>query len=1605
MSNNATQNSNVSGATLQATSGKRFVESEVIKTIEESINSEVYSATVKSSSAVGYGSLASIGEGVYFVAGIFVKVYAQTLILDKYSNTPSYKIGLFLNQTFIDSTDDPSLVDTARGYPNFNAPGADRLKLELQLRKISLDSEEDQNFIELLRLKEGVIQYKVSDLDYSELQKLLARRTFDESGNYTVRKFDIEIRNHLNNGSNRGLYTVDSGGDETKLIAALNPGKAYVQGFEIQTLNTIYVPFDKARDTAFARNSVVNLALGNYVDVTNLTGIPDINDFPSVNFRNAVHSGSTSSGTLVGSAKVRQIEHLSGSGSTAIFRLWLFDVAMVSSAYRFQTSVKSIVAAGSPDFLSDVVLDSNGYGYLSDPSKVCIVYPTDYYVKTIKDSLSATDVSYTVRRSFDVIMTGDDAILTAGTNEFFKSYSTSNYCVSIITPSATATGNGYVAGDLVSISSVSLGGSPTGKQVTITKSDIAGSTLRVVAQVFKSNAPYKTKTLTSRSQVFVTPGSSDLQLDKADIYKITSIISNSVDITDHYKLDNGQRDSYYDRGKLTLIGNAPTTNVTVNYQYFDHSASGDYFVADSYTSAIDYENIPSYQPTSGSLIWLSDAVDFRPRINDSGTDFSVFSEIGVPNDIMQISLEYYLGRIDKLYLDYKGNFGVKKGVPALNPKTPSDPNNAMVLYILKIKPYTRFLTDVGITLVKNRVYTMKDIGLLDQRIQNLEYYVSLTLLEKDTKDLFIPDAYGLNRFKNGFLVDNFTGHLVGDATNQDYLCAIEPETRQCRPTFSQDNTKFDLDTTNSTNYSKTGDLITLPYTEEDLIVQPYNSRWENVNPYNIFNWVGVITLTPSSDDWKDITIEPDLVATDTNNTAAIQAIATFIGTRWNDWQTQWSGTSLIGVSENSQTFEINNGTGTTTTTTNTYQVEDHQVRTGQYLEVNTNTYNQDLGDRVIDTSLIPYMRSIDIAFEAKQLKPNTRVYAYFDSIDVTPYCTPTTLVTDNSGFVEGVFTVPSSDAIRFRTGNRVFRLTDDENNSFYGATTAAEVNFESSGLHLTHQRTILSTQLAQVVPVTVSDTRVVYSTYTTSSTNTTVVDNPEPEQTPVFEPLPMDFTGGGDDPLAQTFFVTKKGGVFLSSITLYFKTKDNSLPVQVQIREVDNGYPSRTVLPFSSVVKNASEVEVSDDGTVGTTFYFNSPIYVSSDTEYCFVVLADTNNYNCWTAKIGDFQYGTDRRISNQPYTGSLFKSQNSSTWTADQEQDLKFTLRCCNFSTNVTGNVIFTNKDVPLKLLTKNPITTVNGSNNITIYCANHGLQDGDKVIISGANTINGINATYINAEQTVIDVIDLDYFTIDILDNTNTPVNANASGTEGGSTVYCKPNIPVNLVNLNTTVLVLPSTSLNTYIKTSSKDYQKDSEWNPIELKENFEITEYESILFNSLNEQNDSSLDTKFTLATSNTYLSPVIDTTKNSAILVANRINNPVLGSNGDLELLSTNGDAIARYITKKVVLLNPANDLYVQVAGCVQLGTYVDVYFKNQNIEDDSIQFEDLPWQKMVLSEEVPYSTTNKDFRDRKYITNTTLGEFSSYAIKVVFKSDTTALVPKIRDFRVISILD
>ena len=237
-------------------------------------------ASLVASDSTSIGSAASIGKGVYFIRGSFVNVSQKTLILDYYTNTPSYRVGLKIDELIINAKDDDSLYDNAKGFSNYAAPGADRFKINLTLTKKLLTDVNDTDFVELLRLKEGKIQKLNTKTQYNKIRDYLAERTYDESGDYAVEPFDPTVHNSLNNRlGNNGVFfdteKTEEGNIPTDDLMCLkiSPGKAYVRGYDVEKVGTTIIDVDKPRDTEEVPNVSVPFEMGHLVRINNITGV------------------------------------------------------------------------------------------------------------------------------------------------------------------------------------------------------------------------------------------------------------------------------------------------------------------------------------------------------------------------------------------------------------------------------------------------------------------------------------------------------------------------------------------------------------------------------------------------------------------------------------------------------------------------------------------------------------------------------------------------------------------------------------------------------------------------------------------------------------------------------------------------------------------------------------------------------------------------------------------------------------------------------------------------------------------------------------------------------------------------------------------------------------------------------------------------------------------------------------------------------------------------------------------------------------------------------------------------------------------------------------
>ena len=321
------------------------------------IDSDQYEARLIGSSSSGKAASASVNDGVYFIDDFFVKVTSQTIILEKYGNAPTYRIGLAYEESIVDEKTDTSLLDPALNASNFQAPGSTRYKVNLSLDKRALNSTDDTKFIEILRVESGIITLRNNYPLYSELEKTLARRTYDESGNYTVKPFTIYLKDHIPNAgntSNASLFT-----------AKLSVGKAYVRGHEIETVSPINLELERAREKTGVQNYDIAANYGNYITVANTRGLFDVGTVQAidlhcvVNGNIAISNTTTYNSTKIGTARIREVEYVSAANT-------LDDTSYKYNFYLYDTRFVTLSANCSGSGNTNHIVLSNTAGQVSN---------------------------------------------------------------------------------------------------------------------------------------------------------------------------------------------------------------------------------------------------------------------------------------------------------------------------------------------------------------------------------------------------------------------------------------------------------------------------------------------------------------------------------------------------------------------------------------------------------------------------------------------------------------------------------------------------------------------------------------------------------------------------------------------------------------------------------------------------------------------------------------------------------------------------------------------------------------------------------------------------------------------------------------------------------------------------------------------------------------------------------------------------------------------------------------------------------------------------------------------------------------------------------------
>jgi hypothetical protein len=568
---------------------------------------------------------------------------------------------------------------------------------------------------------------------------------------------------------------------------------------------------------------------------------------------------------------------------------------------------------------------------------------------------------------------------------------------------------------------------------------------------------------------------------------LTQVISDrSSNITSGYTFDNGQRGTLYDYSRLIRKASfkEPNRKIKIVFEraYFNDADSGNIVTKNSY-EFFDYCEVPSVNKISNSNL-----LDSRPRVSNytpaenSRSPFEFFgrSLVNVSNDSLSllapdetivVDYSYYLPRIDKIFLSKDGEIKIKLGDPADNPLPPVPVDGAIEIATLTLPAYMCDVQSASIKLTENKRYRMSDIKLLEDRIKNLEFYTSLSLLETGTSSLQIKDNLGLDRFKSGFFVDDFTT-IDLQYSNERYRSSIfknsiKKDTSELRASVYQTALDLSLGLLNTngslinlsegedsrfngniignnvkrslSNESTGKGLLTLDFSETEEIRQPYATRVENVTPYLVTFFKGVLDLNPSSDIWLDqvpldkrdigviegrtdnvsvqLSFEPD------PNTGWAPTIFGATVFNWTSQTTREVSRSPV-FQENGQWFQDvitatdRVGTSTRIGTTNRLTFTDTPTS---------------FDSTTVKIEIATYLRSRNIEFISKKLKPSTRVYPFFDNRDVSNFIVPKLIEismisgsfitgeiveTDNQGQIPPVSGQSQSPFIRFRTAKQ-----------------------------------------------------------------------------------------------------------------------------------------------------------------------------------------------------------------------------------------------------------------------------------------------------------------------------------------------------------------------------------------------------------------------------------------------------------------------------------------------------------------------------------------------------------------------------------------------------------
>ena len=173
-----------------------------------------------------------------------------------------------------------------------------------------------------------------------------------------------------------------------------------------------------------------------------------------------------------------------------------------------------------------------------------------------------------------------------------------------------------------------------------------------------------------------------------------------------------------------------------------------------------------------------------------------------------------------------------------------------------------------------------------------------------------------------------------------------------------------------------------------MLISHYIIHLTAINPFNITNYIGNVKLDPPSDTWFDDTTRPDVVTNvegHHDNWALSPSDGRVgFGSQWNDWSVNWSGEQSNPEPQSA----ISNSGAETVSTRSTKLISQNKTKFGVQADNPVETIIKSVGNRLVDMSIVPYVRAQRVTFAGKGLKPFTNVYVYIGSTDVAANTEP-----------------------------------------------------------------------------------------------------------------------------------------------------------------------------------------------------------------------------------------------------------------------------------------------------------------------------------------------------------------------------------------------------------------------------------------------------------------------------------------------------------------------------------------------------------------------------------------------------------------------------------------